>query len=133
MTNLSLMPDPNNQFSAFLLDHLSPTIMRQNWDIALKVNHYIKPLIQTIKFIMDLGELEHSHDWDPFIKIGLFDGDSPDNIKYIETQPGYYIMDILNYTLLIEDEVDQGDQNDGDISYHTIPIKDIHSIQLLRS
>jgi len=130
MNKLTVTTDSNNQFSAFLLDHLLPINLRKDWDNDLKINFYIKPLIQTIKLIIDLGELEHSHDWDPNLRIVLFDETQSDGFSIIETTNGYYTMVIDNDKLIIEDE-----NQESDIFYddtHTILIKDIHSIEFIR-
>ena len=76
--------------------------------------------------ILELGDLEHSGDWDPYINITLNDG------TRIETQNGSHEIQIQNEVILLEDELGYAQHSDGDISYHVIQLKDIATIQLER-
>lgn len=125
MKTLTITADPQNQFSAFLMDHLKPITMRQHWDLSLRINYYIKPLIQTLKFITDLGEAEHSGDWDPSIKITFWNDNQI--LKSLETEPGYYNMIIQGTDLLLEKGYKQHQ------SHNIIPISQIHSIRIIRN
>lgn len=131
MKTLTVTADPQNQFSTFLMDHLKPIEMRQHWGTSLKTDYFIKPLIQTIKFITDLGEAEHTGDWDLSIKITLWDDD--DILQSLETDPGYYVMSIQGSNLLLEDSSGRGTETNGDDSYHILPISQIHTIQVIRN
>ena len=115
MENLKITADPNNQFSSFLLDNLKPIQMRPHWDLSLKIDFYIQPLIQTIDFISKLGDLEHTGDWDPYLVIETTE-------EEIETDSGYYDMEIQGTVLRILQEG----------GYMTIPISKIISITILR-
>lgn len=128
---VTIKTSSEEQFSGFLLDHLKPLTMRRDWSVSHKINYYIKPFIQTNQLILDLGEAEHTSDWDPSIIIQLWDQNG--ELQTIETDPGYYVMDIQDTVLLLEDSPGNGEQEDEDISYHIIPIQSIHSIQLIRS
>jgi len=117
MKKLKIQIDEKNQISQFMLDHLMPTQMRGHWDAQLKINFYLQPLIQTIDLIMNIGELEHTHDWDPYLHINLTTQDEP-----IITEHGYYTMTIEGHQLIIEDQDE----------IHHILIPSIQSISLER-
>lgn len=133
---IKIQTDHQNQFSGFLMDHLGYLIFTIDQDLDLKVNFYLKPLIQTIKLIMDLGEAEHTSDWDPSIQIRYWDKQG--TIIQFETEPGYYEMQISVEHLILEDFSNnsqfwvEADDIQKD-SHHIIPIKDIHYIKLLRN
>lgn len=98
----------------------------------------------TKDLILNLGNLEHTSDWDPYLRIGLKDG------TYVETRNGYYsfnlngfpwdevgvdIEDEINTLFLCSPEEDELElmREDGEELWETnIPIKDIISIDLLR-
>jgi len=128
-TKLTLAVDSENQFSEFLLNHLKPIRMNSDWGLSLRINYYLQPFLQTIDFAIRLGELEHTGDWDPSIIIHYWDQNQ--ELQRIETDCGYYIMDIQNENLLLEDAPGRGQQEDEDISYHVIHIQTIHSISIV--
>lgn len=130
-TSITVPISSQDQFSSFLMDHLKPITMRSHWDNELKINSYIKPLIQAITFITDLGEAEHTSDWDPSIRIQYWDQN--DTLQSLETEPGYYIMQIQKENLILEDAENQAECHDQEDYYHTIKINTIHTIQLIRN
>jgi len=107
---------------------------------SLKINQYLLPFKKFMDLTILLGDIEHTGDWDPSIKVTMSNGDT------VETEPGYYNFDIVGNIMLLEDAYDCGFENipedgilDEDLengegsSLHHIEIKDISSIQLIRN
>ena len=124
---LTVNTSSENQFSCYILDHLKPCQMPTPNDKLTDdslINGYLKPFIQTIKFIMDLGEKEHTGDWDPCLIITLWDDTK------LFTENGYYTMEIKGNYILIEDEIIGAPVNY--MTEHKLLISTIKSIELTR-
>lgn len=126
MQQNSFTPDSNNQCSGFILDSLKPLERPKTWTDDTWIDFGIKPLIRTLELLSYLGEEEHSSDWDLHLTIYRKDG------LPIETDYGYYIMQIQGKMLLIEDseESDAPREDGGEDIYWTIPITDIIKIEI---
>lgn len=122
MKTLHFTPKNEIHFTSLLMDLLQPITLRSHWDTQLKVDSYIQPFINIIDLIITLGEQEHTGDWDPSIRIEFHNWDT------IETQPGYYTIEIENDTLIIEDLNEYYQE-----IIHKIPISEIASIELIRN
>ena len=134
MTNLntfiqSIGTKDQIQISSFILTSLKPLELHHESPYQTKENqiNYINQFINTISLIMAIGDIEHSGDWDPSIKI-IF----TDNTE-LETEAGYYIMNLQDDKILLENESGIGEQEDEDISYHILPISKIKSIQIIEN
>ena len=128
MQQNSFTPDSHNQCSGFILDNLKPLERPKNWTDGTWIRFGIKPLIRTLELLSYLGEEEHSSDWDLHLTIHRRDG------LPIETDCGYYIMEIQGKMLLIEDseESDAPRHDGGEDIYWTIPMTDIIKIEIHR-
>lgn len=111
----------NNQISPQLFSILYNQDFFIGGDKAkLKSFHNIK------ESILELGEIEHTGDWDPYLRINFTNGET------LETDNGYHYFETQDDNILLEDAPNQGSETNGDDSYLIIPIKDIKSIRLLR-
>ena len=122
------------QLSPSLFDELSnkPTIIRGDAKSLMLLKRYLD-------LILHLGELEHTGDWDPYLKVTLNDGSS------FETPNGYpeiliedFDEDYQHYAFNYLDEItsigfagyDEDNEDEAIETYY--PISDIKSIQLMR-
>lgn len=94
-------------------------------EINFRINH-LKEVINLMDFIVTLGEEEHSSDWDIGVKI-IYKVNGIE--REIITEQRFSHIEIDGEDLLIENELDMGDYNDDDISYHRVPIMDIIEIK----
>lgn len=133
VTKLEIELNSESQISSFMLDHMTPVQMRKDWDVELKKLFYVTPFIRVIDLIMDIGEIEHTSDWDPSVKVGYNDPDEPGEVEYFETESGYWKMEIQGDNILLEDAPGMGSQEDEDISYHVIPIKELRHLEIIRN
>ena len=124
---LTIKIDTDCQISPLIMDYIQPLDMTKDAYLSPQqmIDFTLRPWMKLIDLIMDLGEKEHTHDWDPYISIKFKDGNT------LTTQNGYYIMNIQNDMLLLEDEEGAGQEKNDDDSYHIIPINTIASIELL--
>lgn len=125
---LTLNIQNTQQISSYLLEHLKPLELRKDWDPSYKKSEVTK-LLLVKQLILDLGDAEHSGDWDPYIKLGYWDDNQ--ELVYITTQNGYHVMQIDSDDILLEDELGMAPYQDEDISYYRLPIASIHSITIL--
>ena len=120
------------QLSPSLFDELSnkPTIIRGDAKSLMLFKRYLD-------LILHLGELEHTGDWDPYLKVTLTNDDT------FETTTGYPEITIGDFNeydmpdaLNLLSEITSigfyqiGDEEDETITYY--PLSDIKSIQPLR-
>ena len=70
------------QISSFLLERLTPVTFDP--DFPTLFPQYLETFSKVLKFLDNLGFIEHTGDWDPYLKITLRDG------VIIETSSGYW-------------------------------------------
>lgn len=127
MKTFNFEPSTQTQISSLIMDNLNPIKIHISEDIEIQ-KHNLRSFIKLKDLIFELGESEHSNDWDPSIKI-TFNNER----ESIETEPGYNVIEIDNDDLLIENELGMGDYDDEDQSYFRIPISSIETIQLINN
>lgn len=126
------------QLSPSLFDELSnkPTIIRGDAKSLMLLKRYLD-------LILHLGELEHTGDWDPYLKVTLTNDDTFETITgYPEIMLGDFndddqpnalncLQEITSIGFFIED--DDTDQTEDNMDWATyFPLSDIKSIQPLR-
>lgn len=82
---------------------------------------FIQLYLSYHKMIIEVGEIEHSNDWDPAIKIKLKDG------TVIGDEAGFDIAQLNDDKLLIESPNADGEYDEND-NYITVPILEISEI-----
>ena len=115
---------PETEISAFLMDNLGPIKIHSQEFPSLALV-YAQELIKTIELILDLGEEEHSGDWDPYLIITLNSGET------IETENGYNYMEITEDLKSLQIETSTEFENE-EASYITLPLDQIKTIELKR-
>lgn len=120
------------QLSPSLFDELSnkPTIIRGDAKSLMLFKRYLD-------LILHLGELEHTGDWDPYLKVTLTNDDTFETTTgYPEITIGDFNEDDMPDALNLLSEItsigfyQMGDEEDETITYY--PLSDIKSIQPLR-
>jgi hypothetical protein len=130
-TEFTFKLNPDRQLSPILMDNHKPfNIFIESLE-PHKLYNDLKILTNRLQdflifrnFLVDLGEAEHSSDWDLYLIITLRDGTK------IQTDSGYDYFEIQDDKILVEDYEDNGEFKNENDSYHLIPINQISSISL---
>lgn len=98
----NLFNNTDNQISGILLDLLSYTPLQ----LTVNPKRDLESFQKLITFITQLGWIEHTGDWDPYLIIEFNNGDK------FETEPGYYdfIIDGEGITVIYGTEEEDGDE-----------------------
>lgn len=119
MDKLNQIIQTEPQISSFLLNQIQYIAPPDKFK-SLRPD-YLNRFKKSIQLILELGEIEHTSDWDPYFIIIL-----QDNTEII-TPNGYHEIEITETSISIEIE----DPNDEDnVILKTIPINDIKSISI---
>ena len=122
-TNLLKLINSEQQCSAFILDQLHFTASNFP-DVTL---HDLYAFQHAIKIIIEIGEIEHTGDWDPYLIITLKDE------SQISTPNGYYEFEIdeSSNSIIIITDLDEESPVE-DLTRTVIDISDIKSITINR-
>ena len=68
---LTIKIDTDCQISPLIMDYIQPLDMTKDAYLSPQqmIDFTLRPWMKLIDLIMDLGEKEHTHDWDPYISI----------------------------------------------------------------
>ncbi len=140
---LKSLLDPNNGsgVSNTLMDvlHRAPWTPAWEWDSDMRgfMIEQLKGLSALFQLVADLGELEHTSDWDPWLRITVNLTRKGKPIDYnLDTTSGYFLFEVTEDAMVIEapDPEDMEDQEylwyDPAQSRWVIPFNNIKSIQI---
>lgn len=118
--------------SSFIMDTFKQQPLNlQRWDFSPTIKKQeLQAFIHLIKhLIYELGDIEHSSDWDPYLTIQYTDDEG--NIQTLQTESGYYLMETDNPEYHKDSiSIDDYDEDEDEDITRVIPIKDIISIQI---
>lgn len=110
------------QISSFILNQLEPLIFHDFNNTSQSRVNDMKTYIKVIDFIEQLGWIEHTGDWDPYLIITLNDDTE------IETEHGYYLMTLDGTGITYEYGSEDEDGDDPATGY--LDLIDIKSIKI---
>jgi hypothetical protein len=126
----------DTRISCYILDHLMPWEPNQFMKEVKDQCHSLEKLSKVFQLLIcDLGWIEHTGDWDPFLQIEFH------NKEVFTTESGYYLFDVDKQSCeLVIEAPDKEDLDLEDIknkAYYVegnwrIPIVQIKSIVLCR-
>lgn len=131
-TSISIPLIDGLHLSSFIMDTIKqqPFILdKYDYSQSIKKSE-IQNLIRLIhSLIYELGDIEHSSDWDPYLTIKYNDDEG--NIQTLQTESGYYLMETDNPEYHEDSiSIDDYDEDEDEDITRVISIKDIISIQI---
>lgn len=112
------------QISTQLARLMQPLYLKPSDDLSQRIK-LITLFLNFHQLILKQGDLEHSSDWDPSLRI-LYRDNTSDRYEFIGNEPGFDIATISGDNLLLERPNDDGESPDEDEDcYYTIPVMNI--------
>jgi hypothetical protein len=116
----------DRQLSPFLMDNFNTLDLTKPINTINK-RKTIQAFIDYIKFLTDLGWMEHTGDWDPYITLRFNNG----RIQQY-TEHGYYEMELTDDNMLKIEDINEDEDDPEDTAYCFFNIDDIQSITIDR-
>lgn len=104
------------QISSFLQENCVCTLSKEFPSINIGK---IKQFIKTVSLIEEIGEIEHSSDWDLYLEFQLENKEFPNNKSKFVTPTGFYNLGILENKFVFLDL--------GDLDINSLDEEDIDS------